>query len=130
MRKLILYNCGLLTVGTILSLTPMLTKNAVAQCIQADVSVQYNISGSRKPTIRSNDVQMQSDGNCNNNAIVTTSVQGNEGGNGVVIQRRTVRQQIKNNGNNNRPSDVIVPNIKVRSNVGIDVYNAADRLEN
>ncbi|HEY9700934.1 MAG TPA: hypothetical protein V6C58_00715, partial [Allocoleopsis sp.] len=80
MRKLILYNCGLLSIATILSLTTILTKSAVAQCVQADVSVQYNISGSRRPTIRSNDVQMQSDGNCNGNAIVTTTVQGNEGG--------------------------------------------------
>ena len=57
---------------------------AMAQCVQADVSVQYNISGSREPTERDNDVDLQSEADCRGNASVTTGVQGNIGGNDRV----------------------------------------------
>lgn len=116
---------GLVSCSTLLTAGNFLTKSASAQCVQADVSVQYNISGSRQRTQRSNDVDMQSQGRCSGSATVTTGVQGNEGGNGRVVQRRQVRQRLEGNDTTGFGTSPI----KIRSNVGIDVYNAADRLE-
>ena len=98
----------------------------LAQCIQADVSVQYNISGSRAPTERNNDVDLQGRGACRGNASVTTGVQGNEGGTGNVRQSRTVRHRF-DNGDRTR-DDTDGSTVQIRSNPTIDVYNAADSL--
>lgn len=103
-----------------------LTSSAEAQCVQADISVQYNISGSRQPTQRSNDVDFGSRGNCRGNASVTTGVQGNEGGTGRVTQRRVVRHRSMGSGNDGSGGSTI----QIKSNPAIDVYNAADRLDN
>lgn len=100
------------------------TRSASAQCVQADVSVQYNISGSHQPTERSNDVDFGSRGNCQGNASVTTGVQGNEGGTGRVTQRRVVRHRFTGDGDYNSSGSTI----QIKSNPTIDVYNAADRL--
>lgn len=110
---------GLLTVN-------WLTFPATAQCIQADISVQYNISGSRKPTERTNDVQMSSSGACRGNATVTTGVQGNVGGRNNVRQNRVVRHRIVNQNNS---SESAGETIQIQSNPAIDVYNPADNLE-
>lgn len=99
-------------------------RSASAQCIQADVGIQYNISGSRQPTDRTNDVDFASNGNCQGNVSVTTGVQGNEGGTGRVRQRRVVRHRFTGNGNNDSGGSTI----QIKSNPTIDVYNAADRL--
>lgn len=109
-----------------LGFTAYLSHSATAQCVQTDVSVQYNISGSREPTRRSNDVVMESDGSCRGNASVTTGVQGNVGGNGPVEQHRQVyhRQQ----GSTNNPTGVNPSTVQIKTNVGIDVYNPADNL--
>ncbi|MBW4576720.1 MAG: hypothetical protein KME08_15705 [Aphanothece sp. CMT-3BRIN-NPC111] len=122
--KLKLLAMGLLSCSTLLGVGYSLTNSASAQCVMADVSVQYNISGSRQPTDRSNDVDMQSQGSCSGNAIVTTGVQGNEGGRGQVVQHREVRQRVEGNGG----TSVDGSTVKVISNVGIDVYNPADNL--
>ena len=101
-----------------------------AQCIQADISVQYNISGSKEPTDRTNDVEMTSNGACQGNATVTTGVQGNVGGNGRVRQSRTVRHRIENQprrGQERRFSGGST--IQIQSNPAIDVYNPADNLD-
>lgn len=95
---------------------------AHAQCVQADVSVQYNISGSRQPTDRENDVVMESDRGCTGNTSVTTGVQGNVGGDRPVVQRRRVRQ--RQEGGSGSGSTV-----QIESNVGIDVYNPADNFQ-
>jgi hypothetical protein len=100
---------------------------AVAQCIQADVSVQYNISGSKEPSDRTNDVDFQTNGACRGNVSVTTGVQGNVGGNGKVRQTRIVRHHVDNQtGSNNNSDDSTV---EIKSNPAIDVYNAADSLD-
>ena len=99
----------------------------LAQCVQADVAVQYNISGSRTPTERHNDVDLQSHGNCQGNVSVTTGVQGNEGGTRRVRQSRVVRQRF-NNSNSDRYNDS-GSTVQIISNPTIDVYNAADNLE-
>lgn len=66
------------------SLTVLDTFPAIAQCVQGDASVQYNISGSRQKTQRTNNVKMESDPNCTGNASITRSVQGNIGGTNSV----------------------------------------------
>lgn len=103
-----------------------ITRSAAAQCVQADISVQYNISGSRQPTERNNDVDFGSSGNCRGNASVTTGVQGNEGGRGRVTQRRVVRHRFTGDGDDRAGGSTI----QIKSNPTIDVYNAADRLDN
>jgi hypothetical protein len=113
-----------------LGLTPLLgywaiSPSALAQCVQADVSVQYNISSSRTPTQRHNDVDLQSRGACQGNASVTTGVQGNEGGNGRVHQSRVVRHRVDNG---DVKSNAGASTVQIRSNPAIDVYNAADNL--
>jgi hypothetical protein len=115
---------GLTFVG-IGSIFSVFTDSAVAQCVQADVSVQYNISGSHEPTERFNDVDMQSNGSCQGNASVTTGVQGNEGGTGRVRQERVVRHQFQGEDND---SGFGGSTVQIRSNPAIDVYNPADRL--
>ena len=117
------------TIGLIsgLSLQCISWQSAVmAQCVQADISVQYNISGSKEPTDRNNDVVMQNSGACQGNASITTGVQGNVGGNGRVRQTRTVRHRFIGSEEDNHSQNTI----QIKSNPTIDVYNAADNLDN
>ena len=99
---------------------------AVAQCVRADVSVQYNISGSKQPTERTNDVELGGANACRGNASVTTGVQGNVGGRGRVRQTRVVRHRQENPDSNyeHYPNSTV----EVQSNPAIDVYNPADNL--
>ncbi len=121
--KLILSYLSLLSCSSLLIVAPSMTTSAKAQCVQADIGIQYNISGSREPTRRSNDVDMQSTGDCRGNASVTTGVQGNVGGNGRVRQNRRVRHRFEGRGNNNDNETV-----QIKVNPQIDVYNPADNL--
>jgi hypothetical protein len=114
---------GLLSCLSGLSVTTWLGNSVTAQCVQADVSVQYNISGSQEPTERTNDVDMQSRGSCRGNASVTTGVQGNEGGTGRVSQHRVVRHRFEGENTNEGG-----PTVQIRSNPTIDVYNPAEKL--
>ena len=68
-----------------------------ASCVQADVSVQYSISGSKKPTRRSNDVQMEKDPKCSGNTSLTTGVQGHVGSGSVRGYRDTWAVALSNN---------------------------------
>ncbi|AFY76483.1 MAG: hypothetical protein IGR93_01030 [Hydrococcus sp. C42_A2020_068] len=112
-----------LAVSGLFSMGDFLSNWATAKCVQADVSVQYNISGSKEPTNRSNDVDMESDPSCRGNASVTTGVQGNVGGNGPVEQHRTVRHRQRGSDGNSGGNGGAV---QIRSNPGIDVYNPAE----
>ncbi len=99
--------------------------SAKAQCVQGDVSLQYSISGSQKPTQRTNDVTMESDPNCRGNSSVTTGVQGHIGPNTAEQNRRVNNIQ---QGNNKHPQ---IPNgrtVQIRSNVQVDVDNPVDRF--
>ena len=98
-----------------------------ARCVQADVSIQYNISGSRQPTTRTNDIEMSGDESCWGNASITTGVQGNIGGNGKVHQSRVVRHRMRNSQNYSQ--DYGSSSVRIQSNPAIDVYNPADNLE-
>lgn len=95
---------------------------AIAQCVQADVGVQYNVSGSRVPTRRRNNVKMRGRGRCRGNTSVTTGVQGNVGGTAPVTQRRRVIHDFRGDGPGNS-GDII----QIKVNPQIDVYNPADR---
>jgi hypothetical protein len=122
------WQLGLLSIFGLLSLASSFAPTAVAQCVQADIAVQYNISGSKEPTERTNDVDFASEGACQGNASITTSVQGNEGGRGKVRQTRTVRHQFNNQ---DRPQEQNSggSTVQIKSNPAIDVYNAADNLD-
>jgi hypothetical protein len=114
---------GFLTLSGTLTAGFFLPDSAKAQCVQADVSVQYNISGSKEPTDRTNDVVMESNPSCRGNVSVTRGVQGNVGGKGPVQQHRSVhhRQQGGSGDSNGGGSTV-----QIRSNSAIDVYNPAE----
>jgi len=112
---------GFLAVASLFAIDSFFAKEASAQCVQADVGVQYNISGSKEPTERSNDVEMESDSSCRGNASVTTGVQGNVGGDGSVQQHRTVRHQQRGGSGGNGST------VQIRSNPTIDVYNPAEK---
>lgn len=116
---------GLLSISSLFGIN-WLASPAIAQCVQADVSVQYNISGATEPTERTNDVDFKSTSACRGNVSVTTGVQGNVGGNGTIRQTRVVRHRSSNPEDSNRyPSG---QTIQIKSNPAIDVYNAADNL--
>ena len=123
--KLTIWTIGLSLISNLLPFNWFIAPT-VAQCVQADVSVQYNISGSRKLTERTNNVEMSGDGSCQGNASVTTGVQGNIGGNSRVRQRRVVRHRMENSPNS--PEYSGGSTVRVQSNPAIDVYNPADNL--
>ena len=123
--KLIWSYLSCLSCSSLLIVAPAVTNSATAQCVQADVGIQYNISGSKKPTQRTNDVDMQSTGSCRGNASVTTGVQGNVGGNGSVRQERRVRHRFEGKGKNRENGN---STIQIQVNPQIDVYNPADNL--
>jgi hypothetical protein len=124
--KSIWYYLSLLSFSSFLILGSSVKNSATAQCVQADVGIQYNISGSEEPTERSNDVDMQSNGSCRGNASVTTGVQGNVGGTAPVRQERTVRHRFEGSDNDTESGGSTV---QIRSNPQIDVYNPADKLK-
>jgi hypothetical protein len=118
--KLTAFALGLLSISTVLNLASI--SSVQAQCVQADIAVQYNISGSKQPTQRSNDVDMQSRGGCTGSSSVHDTVQGNEGGTGRVIQNRR-STHIMNGGSGNGYT------VPIKSNPTVDVYNAADQWQ-
>lgn len=122
--RLIGWSFGLSSLFALLG-SSYFTPATLAQCVQADVSVQYNISGSKEPTERTNDVDFQSDGACQGNASVTTGVQGNVGGNGRIRQTRKVRHRFISRA---REGSYSGNTVQIKSNAAIDVYNAADNL--
>lgn len=124
--KLTVWTSGLLSITGLLA-TNWFVSSAVAQCVQADISVQYNISGSKIPTERTNDVEFQSNDACRGNASITTGVQGNIGGNGRVRQTRVVRHRMEDRDSSDRYSENST--VRVQSNPAIDVYNPADNLD-
>lgn len=120
------YCLSLLSFSSLIMVASSVNNSATAQCVQADVGIQYNISGSKEPTERTNDVDMQSSGDCRGNASVTTGVQGNEGGTGSVRQERRVRHRFEGSDDGNETGGSTV---QIRTNPQIDVYNPADNLK-
>ncbi|NES23072.1 MAG: hypothetical protein F6K41_30175 [Symploca sp. SIO3E6] len=117
---------GLLSCSSFLTITSGLTHSASAQCLQADAAISYNISGSRQPTERINNVLMESQGHCTGNTSITTSVMGNQGGNSSLAQQRKVIHLMR--GGTGNETGINVPTVPVQAGVGIDVYNPADNF--
>lgn len=113
---------GLFSISSVLTLAPINTNSVQAQCVQADIGFQYNISGSKQPTQRTNNVDMQSQGGCTGNSSVNVGVQGNEGGRGRVIQNRRSSHQFSGGSGNGST-------VQIKVNPTADVYNAADQLQ-
>lgn len=114
-----------LSVSSSLIFQPNLTNSAAAKCVQFDAGIQVSISGSG-PARRSNNVEMQSDGACTGNSVVTTGQQIHVGP-GRAIQNRNVRQNIGGGSNNGIGGG---STIQIRVNPTIDVNNPADRYRN
>jgi hypothetical protein len=116
---------GLATIGTCSTLATLPMQQASAQCVMNDTFIGVAINGSRRPTDRQNSVTQNSSGGCIGNTVNTTGIQVQTGGTSSVRQTRTVNQTI--NGGNNSPSGVNLSPVKTRTNVGVDVFNPADR---
>jgi hypothetical protein len=113
-----LLGLGLLFSSGMVAFSAVSIPSASAQCVMADISIQTNISGSKKPANQTNDVTQESEGG----SAVSTNVQTNVGGRGEVTQRRESRQRIE--GNSSGGSNPV----KVPVSVQVDVYNPADNL--
>ena len=122
-----LFSVSLLAFSSCLTLAPASTPSASA-CVMTDVAPQVTISGSRQPTERSNNVNMQSEGPCEGNSITTTGVQVQEGGTKPAVQRREVNHVI--NGGSDNGTGVSGPTVRVRVNPTADVFNPADDPNN
>jgi hypothetical protein len=112
------------SLGIFLPFLPSFSSNALAQCVMIDVGAQTAIHGSQNPSTQINNVDMNSNDNCQGNAIVTSGTQ-TAVSNGDVIQVRNVEQNI--NGNSSSNSDYL-PNsetIKIQVNPQTDVYSPA-----
>jgi hypothetical protein len=117
---------GLLSCFSFLGITTTFTNPVSAQCLQADASIMYNISGSRQPTQRSNNVIMENQGQCTGNTSLTIGVIGHEGGNHPLSQQRKVTHRIQ--GSTGNGTGINVPTVPVQAGVEIDVYNPADNF--
>ena len=106
------------------SLTVLSTFPAIAQCVQGDASVQYNISESRQKTQPTNNVKIENDSNFKGNTSIPRSVQENIGGTNSVEQNREVEQIQRDNQRNS--SGMSGSTVKVRSQPTVDIRNSAD----
>jgi hypothetical protein len=106
------------------SLTVLGTFPAIAQCVQGDASVQYNISESQQKTQQTNNVKTESDPNFTGNTSIPRSFQENIGGTNSVEQNREVEQIQRDNQRNS--SGMSGSTVKVRSQPTVDIRNSAD----
>jgi len=98
----------------------------LAQCVVADTSVQVAVNGSREPAQQSNEVEIDTQKNCNRNRSVSTSRQIQVGGTDPVVQKRRSRHQINSSeesDSNQSGSSVVIP-----VEVQLDVHNSADTV--
>jgi hypothetical protein len=112
------------SLGILLPLLPAFTSFATAQCVMIDVGAQTAIHGSPNPSTQVNNVDMNSSGNCQGNAVVTYGTQ-TAVSNGDVIQIRDVEQNITGDSSGN--SGYLPDNgtIKIQVNPQTDVYSPA-----
>lgn len=106
------------------SYTVLETFPAIAQCVQGDASVQYNISESRQKTQPTNNVKIESDPNYKGNTSITRSVQRNIDGANSVEQNHEA-EPIQHNGQGNASGESGSA-VKVGSQTTVDVHNSAD----
>ena len=114
----------LFTCSGIFSLNFLPISPVLAQCIQADIGVQADVSGGQANQTYNRDAQHE--GPCTGNTNVTTGTQINVSGNGVT-QNREVKQRTTGGGVNR--SGVEGPHIQPGVNVQIDADNVADGYE-
>ena len=120
---------GLFSIATLASIAALFTLSinpVSAQCVMADTNVQIGMNGSRQRADRTNDVSQESSGACSGNAVSSTNTQVQTGGTDRAHQHRSSSQEIR--GGDSSPTGTNMEPVKVRTNVQIDVYNAADRL--
>ena len=130
MRKIMKFSylpIGLFSIATLSSLFALSVTPVSAQCAMIDTNIQMSMNGSRQATDRSNDVSQKSSGECVGNSISSTNTQVDVGGTERAHQHRTSRQEIR--GEDSSPTGIDMKPVKVKTNVQIDVYNAADRLK-
>lgn len=123
--KLAYLPIGLLSIATLSSLLWLPVAPVSAQCVMADTNIQIAINGSRKPSDRSNRVRQRSSGHCVGNSISSTNTQLQVGGTQRAHQHRSSNQEF--HGGSGNPTGINIRPVKVKTNVQIDVYNAADR---
>jgi hypothetical protein len=126
MMKSSYLSIGLFSITTLSALFSLSFTPVSAQCVMNDTNIQFSMNGSRKPTDRSNDVTQKSSGVCVGNSVSSTNTQVQVGGTQRASQHRQSHQEII--GGNSSPTGINMKPVKVRTNVQIDVYNAADRL--
>lgn len=123
--KLSWLKSGFLSASAVIVCASFTSNSASAQCVQFDQGIQVSISGSG-PARRTNNVDMQSEGSCTGNYVVTTGEQIHVGP-GRAIQERNVRQTIRGNRSNRIGGG---PTVQIRVNPTIDVNNPAERYRN
>jgi hypothetical protein len=116
---------GAIALMTTLPISLTITSPMKAQCVMNDVNLQVSMSGSKKPTQRTNNVTQVSRGPCVGNTITTTNTQVYTGRERAT-QLRESYQVINNQGSHNSLGSNTV---KVKTNVQVDVYNPAANID-
>ncbi|MBD2141419.1 hypothetical protein H6F39_08570 [Anabaena sp. FACHB-1250] len=89
------------------TLTPVFTESAFAQCVNSHVGVQVNIS--ERPARQGSNIEMGSTGLCTGNVNSSSATQVNIGGRRQAEQQQNVNQQMR--GGKSNPTGVNGPTI-------------------
>jgi hypothetical protein len=95
---------------------------SVAQCVQADMGVQMDVSAGKAD--QTYDRNMRQEGPCAGNASITTGVQVNTTGSGRHQQKRQVNQTMT--GGSGNGTGINGPVIQHGVNIQVDLDNPAD----
>ncbi|NBD31990.1 MAG: hypothetical protein GVY17_03195 [Cyanobacteria bacterium] len=120
--KISTLSLGLLSLPTLLSLTPVLTSQANAACVMVDVNTQVAIRGSHNPASQGNDVDMANGENCFGNVTVDTGTQVSSTP-GEVEQSRSSSHYV--GGSADGSYGLNGPVIGVPVNTQVDTYSPA-----
>jgi hypothetical protein len=99
------------------TLTPVFTESAFAQCVNSHVGVQLNIS--ERPARQGSNIEMGSTRPCRGNVNSSSATQVNIGGRGQAEQQQNVNQQMR--GGRGNPTGVNGPTINNAVVVPINV---------
>jgi hypothetical protein len=111
-----------LSCSGILAINFLFSPPSLAQCVQADIGVQVDVSAGKAD--QTYDRNMQQEGSCTGNASVTTGVQVNTTGSGRHRQDRQVNHTMRGGGGN--ATGINGPVIQQGINVQFDLDNPAD----
>ncbi len=120
--KLGILSLGLLSVSTLLPLTPSFTDSASA-CVQVAVGAQTRVSGEKNPKAGQNiNTTQANDGNCFNNNVISVDKQ-------TSVGSQAAQQDIQTNqrvgGGNLNNTGMTTPDIRINVPVQTDVYSPA-----